>query len=222
MRDPTLETMEDIQLNSQSFSNLWDASMLSWHLFAGWTVDFYPVMTNWYSLRLQVQKERSIGYNWDCQQTSPTGISPLMGTFVTAWSDLEVLMTSRTKPLKRVTKNGRDCSRGFVASETLNVGIHQKLCNEAVVSYLNYSQILLLPFTFDPFAAPGYFTCPFFFIPTTKQVQPAPKNHPELIIFLVLTPTALLIPMLLPHLNSYVHPLHHIVTYIIHTLTKSG
>jgi hypothetical protein len=42
--------------------------------------------------------------------------------------------------------------------------------------------ILLLPFTFHPFAAPGYFaSCQSFFLPASTQVPPAPKppwiNH---------------------------------------------
>jgi hypothetical protein len=47
-----------------------------------------------------------------------------------------------------------------------HVGIHHKLCNEAVVSQLNSSRILLLPFPFDLFTAHGYFACQFFFLPT--------------------------------------------------------
>jgi hypothetical protein len=54
--------------------------------------------------------------------------------------------------------------------------------NKPVVSNLNSSRILLLPFTFDLFAAPGYFACHFFFIPpTSTKVPPAPTppwtNH---------------------------------------------
>jgi hypothetical protein len=92
-----------------------------------------------------------------------------------------------------------------------HVGIHNELCNESVISYLNSSQILVLPFTFDPSAFLGYFACHFFFlVPTSTQVTPAPKlpwtNH-----FLGFhSPTALLIPMFIPHLNSRIHSLHHI------------
>jgi hypothetical protein len=56
------------------------------------------------------------------------------------------------------------------------IGIHRKLCNKPVISYLNSSQKLLLPFTSDPFSAPGYFAHQFFFLPSSTQVPTAPKT----------------------------------------------
>jgi hypothetical protein len=101
------------------------------------------------------------------------------------------------------------------------VGIHHILCNKPIVSCLNSSQILLLPFILYPFSAPGYFVHQFFFLHTSTQVPPA-LDHPGLIISLAPTPILLLIQALASRSNFHVHPLHHTTYYYFHEITKSG
>jgi hypothetical protein len=101
------------------------------------------------------------------------------------------------------------------------VGIHHILCNKPIVSCLNSSQILLLPFVLYPFSAPGYFVHQFFFLHTSTQVPPA-LDHPGLIISLAPTPILLLIQALASRSNFHVHPLHHTTYYYFHEITKSG
>jgi hypothetical protein len=53
-------------------------------------------------------------------------------------------------------------------SKVHNKGACQKFCHEPIVTLLNSSEILLLPFTVDPYGALGYFACELFFLPSSN------------------------------------------------------
>ncbi len=80
----------------------------------GWMAVLCPLQRNLRSWNKLLQKERGDGQNSDCQPTSTSGISPLMGICMTAKSILEALLTCLMKPLKSDTKNQSDCKKGKV------------------------------------------------------------------------------------------------------------